>query len=80
MRTELTEMVMPTIEKHYPYLAAWVLDGWLEVGHSEGTGSFIRLLDEGGVVWKGEPTYPSLDAALVDAEAAAKRWVEETGA
>ena len=70
---------MPIIEKEYPNLAAWVLDGWLEVGHVGWTASFIRLLDEGGMVWEGKAAYPSLDAALVDAEAAAKAWFEENG-
>lgn len=68
---------MPIIEKHYPNLAAWVLDGWLEVGHVYGSSAFICLRDEGGVVWEGKNTYPSLDAALVDAEKAAKAWLEE---
>ena len=70
---------MPIIEEHYPNLAAWILDGLLEVGHTEYTDSFIRLLDEGGTVWEGKSTYPSLDAALVDAEAAAEKWFEENG-
>ena len=68
---------MPLIEKHYPNLAAWVLDGWLEVGHSGETGSFIRLLDERGIVWEGKSTYPSLDAALLEAETAVETWLAE---
>ncbi len=79
MSAQLTETIMPTIEKHYPCLAAWVLDGWLEVGHSDGANSFIRLLDEGGLVWEGKSTYPSLDAALEDAEEAAKKWLRDNG-
>ena len=77
MRTQLTEIIMPTLEKHYPCLAAWVLDGWLEVGYTDGSGSFIRLQDEGGVVWEGKLSYPSLDAALQDAEGAAQAWLDE---
>ena len=79
MSGELTEIIMPTIEKHYPNLAAWVLDGWLEVGYSDETTSFIRLLDEGGMVWEGANSYPTLDAALEDAEEAAKKWSGEEG-
>jgi len=75
----MTEIIMPIIEKHYPNLAAWVLDGWLEVGHVRESNAFICLRDEGGVVWEGKNTYPSMDAALVDAEAAAKRWFKENG-
>ena len=79
MSGELTEIIMPTIEKYYPCLAAWVLDGWLEVGYNDGTDSFIRLLDEGGMVWEGANSYPTLDAALEDAEEAAKKWSGKEG-
>ena len=79
MSAQLTEIIMPTLEKHYPRLAAWVLDGWLEVGYSDGTDSFIRLLDEGGTVWEGKNSYPTLDAALEDAEEAARKWSGDNG-
>ena len=49
----------------YPHLCRWVAEsGTLEIGHDQATGSFIRVLDEGGMIWKGRRRYPSLDAAL----------------
>ena len=54
----------------YPFLWRWVREfGAVEIGHCHQTRSFIRVLDEGGLVWKGRRSYRSLDAALADAEA-----------
>ena len=39
--------------------------------------SLIRVLDEGGVVWEGRASYPSLVEALRDAELAVTRWMED---
>jgi hypothetical protein len=39
--------------------------------------SLIRVLDEGGVVWEGGASYPSLDEALRDAELAVTRWMQD---
>ena len=41
------------------------------------TRSFIRVLDEGGLIWKGRRSYPTLDAALADAEAGVARWMKD---
>jgi len=41
------------------------------------TRSFIRVLDEGGLIWKGHRRYPSLDPALADAEAGVARWMKD---
>ena len=54
-------------------------DGWIEIGRDDYSDSFIRVLDIGGMVWEGERSYSSLDAALADAEEAAKAWFEENG-
>ncbi len=36
----------------YPHLARWVeASGWVEIGHDEVSHSFVRALQEGGVVW-----------------------------
>jgi hypothetical protein len=61
-----------------PYLWRWVTEfGTVEVGHCHQTRSFIRALDEGGLVWKGRRKYSSLDAALADAEAGVSRWMKD---
>ncbi len=56
----------------------WVADyGTVEIGHCGQTRSFIRVLDEGGTIWKGRRNYATLDAALADAEAAVTRWMRD---
>lgn len=72
-------VISPCFEETYPNLVDWVADGWLELGHTDWSDSFVRLLDEGGTVWEGKRSYLSVDAALADAEEAAKAWFEENG-
>jgi hypothetical protein len=46
----------------HPRLWRWVSEfGTLEIGYCHQTRSFIRVLDEGGIVWKGRRSYPTLD-------------------
>ncbi len=64
----------------YPNIADWVLGGgWMEVGHTDYTRSFVRALDEGGMVFEGDSSYLTLDAALKALEAGIKAWLEENG-
>lgn len=68
-----------TFEQSYPYIARWVADGWIEIGYTDYGQSFVRALDEGGLVWEGEGPYPSLDAALQALEAGIIEWLREQG-
>jgi hypothetical protein len=43
--------------------------GWMEIGHDDMSRSFVRALDEGGLVWEGQEDYATLDDALRDLEA-----------
>ena len=62
----------------YPHLWRWVTEfGTVEIGHCAQTRSFIRVLDEGGIVWKGRRSYRSLEAALAGAEAGVARWMKD---
>ena len=62
----------------YPHLCRWVAEfGTLEIGYSHETRSFIRALVTGGMAWHGRRAYPSLDAALADAEAGIARFLKE---
>ena len=66
----------------YPNIAHFVSDiGWIEIGYSHDgyLTSFVRALDEGGMVWEGADDYPTLDAALVALETALGEWLEEMG-
>jgi len=67
------------LEQTYPHVAAWIDGGgWIELGQTEYSRSFIRILDIGGMVWEGATRYRSLDALLRDAEEAL-RQLEATG-
>lgn len=62
---------MPSFEETYPHIAQWVRAwGWIEIGDDTMAGSFIRALDEGGLVWESNRTYVTLDDALRDLETA----------
>ena len=62
----------------YPHLGQWVAEfGTVEIGYCDQTRSFIRVLDEGGIVWKGRRSYSTLDAALADADAGVARWMRD---
>jgi len=70
-----TKLVKPAL---HPHLWRWVSEfGTVEIGHCQQTRSFIRVLDEGGIVWKGRRSYRTLDAALADAEAGVARWMKD---
>ena len=40
--------------------------GWIEMGQDHMSRSFVRALDEGGLVWEGQEDYATLDDALRD--------------
>lgn len=58
-----------SIAARYPALAAWVQDGWIEIGRDDYSTSFVRALDLGGLVFEGKSEYASLDEALADLDA-----------
>ena len=69
---------MPSFEDAYPALSQWATShGWIEVGVIDGFSAMIQILDEGGLIWEGEASYPSLDAAFQAAEVAIATWLEE---
>ena len=69
---------MAAFEDIYPALSRWATShGWIEVGQSVPGRSLIRVLDEGGVIWEGRTSYPSIHEALRDAELAVARWMHD---
>lgn len=65
-------------EQAYPAVARWVRShGWIELGQDDWSGSFVRALDIGGMVWEGERGYPSVDEALRALEAALAAWMRQ---
>jgi hypothetical protein len=65
----------------YPSIATWVVGyGWIELGddlpglpHR----SFIRALNEGGLIWAGEATYPTIETALRTLDPALGTWMRQ---
>lgn len=67
-----------SIEQLWPVLAGWVRErGWIEIGRAEGSNSFIRVLDQGGLIWAGKSRHRSLDDAFDEAEKALGTWLEQ---
>ena len=66
-----------SFESVYPNIARWVMDGWIEIGNESYTDSFVRALDEGGMVWEGKSKYPMLEDALRDLDRGIAEWFEE---
>jgi hypothetical protein len=65
-------------EERYPALTRWVQGaGWLEVGRVDWSRALIRALDEGGLIWEGGQTAPTVSAALAEAETALTAWFRE---
>ena len=59
-----------TFEAVCPNITRWVKErGTVEIGYDFNTDSFIRAIDEGGMVWSGKSRYENLDAVFQDLEA-----------
>lgn len=67
-------------EKNYPNITNWVESyGWIEIGEAEYSESFIRALDQGGLIWEGLDSYKTIDEALEALENGIGGWLEENG-
>lgn len=66
------------VQRAHPHIARWVTtQGWIEIGSDGYSRSFVRALDEGGMVWEGAEIYPSLDAAFRALDSALQQWLHE---
>jgi hypothetical protein len=55
--------------QRYPTINEWLSGGgWLEIGYDQQTNSLIRIIGKEDMLWQGKQSYPSIDAALEDAE------------
>ena len=71
---------MTNLSSTCPHIAAWTESyGWIEIGQDDYSKSFIRVVDEGGMVWESKPNYKSLDDALNDLETALEKIIDEIG-
>jgi hypothetical protein len=72
------EQVANPFEKSYPNIACWARShGWIELGRNGYRDSFVRALDEGGMVWEGGAYYGTLDEALRALEDALAEWMDQ---
>jgi hypothetical protein len=66
------------VEQAYPRVARWVQGyGWIELGHDDMGRSFVRALDDGGLVWEGAASYACIDDALQALDAALATWLRD---
>ena len=50
----MTKPMKSSFEVSFPNITLWVNDcGMVEIGYDPNTDSFIRAIDEGGMVWSG---------------------------
>ncbi len=69
-----------TGEEAYPHIARWIQgQGWIEIGQDAYRRSFVRALDDGGLVWEGGTPDATLDEALQALETALAAWLREEG-
>ncbi len=77
------KMVKPTteqqsVEKLFPALAQWVLDGHVEIGDQEGFGFVAMALDYGGVAFEDDRPR-TLAEAMAALEKGLAAWYEDQG-
>jgi hypothetical protein len=63
---ESGEPQRPGMAARFPNIARWVSDlgSFIEVGYDYNTSTFVRAIDEGGMVWGGGDAAQSLDELL----------------
>jgi hypothetical protein len=68
--------MIESAEQAFPHVARFVKGyGWIEIGDDSMSPSWIRVLDEGGMIWESAEQYATLDDALKAADAAIAEWV-----
>jgi hypothetical protein len=69
------------LESKYPTLTRFVNEiGRVEIGQGNYMiSAFVVAYDEGGTIYEGQDSYPSLDAALQDLDAGIKERLDELG-
>ena len=70
---------MESFEDKYPFIAAWVQDGTIEIGYNDYDDVFMRVIDPGGVVWESNKIYTNLDEAFAEMNLAIEQWCNENG-
>jgi len=69
-----------SFEEQYPTINRFVQEiGWIEIGDDLMIDSFVRAYEEGGTVYEGKSSYPSMDEAFADLEMGIQAYLKEMG-
>ncbi len=69
---------MGAFEQAYPHVTRWVKDyGWIEIGQDGMSPSFVRALDEGGLIWEGDGSAEDVDGVLRALDSVLAEWIRE---
>jgi hypothetical protein len=69
-----------SFEIQYPAIARFVdTIGRIEIGLDDYISAFVRAYDQGGTVYEGKDSYPSMEAAFEDLEAGIQAYFDEHG-
>ena len=64
----------------YPFVALWTREqGYIEVGYDPNTGTWVRALDAGGMVWSGGSPEETPDAWLQALEVGIRAFMDAEG-
>lgn len=70
----------PTFKQQYPNIDRFTNEiGWIEIGQDEVLSGFVRAIDLSGLVYEGQDSYPTMEAALQDLDQGIKAYLEEQG-
>ncbi len=67
-------------EQMYPNISQWVSSyGWIEIGDDGQSTSYIRALNEGGMVWESDEDDTTLDEVLLSLESFLEEQMNQYG-
>lgn len=68
----------PAFEAKYPHIAQFLdAGGRIELGYVYQVDAFACAYDEGGTVYEGKSSYPSIDEALADLDRGIKAYNDQ---
>jgi hypothetical protein len=68
----------PSFEQQYPNIDRFINEiGRIEIGQDEVLSGFVRAIDLSGLVYEGQDSYPTMEAAFQDLDQGIKAYFEE---
>lgn len=75
-----SQLAPDNFDMRYPFLAFWIREqGYIEVGYDPNTDTWVRALDEGGMVWSGGSQEQTPDAWLQAVEDGLRAFMDAEG-